>query len=264
MVNKEIPAIQSGDITINPEQSVYIAGPCAVESEAQIFSIAQGVVGLGADMLRGGAYKPRTSPDSFQGLGEQGLHYLFEAGKTYNIPVVTEVMDISQINTIKRVAKGHPFIYQVGSRNAQNYSLLKDVGETGVPVLLKRGMGATTAEMVGSAEYITRGGSPVLMCERGIVSFSDVGRYTVDHLAILKFQEKGFLTIFDPSHAAGDNKYVISLGLSGIAIGANGLIVEVHNNPESALCDKDQAISFSQFQELIQKAKMIERVVMKG
>lgn len=266
-MNQEIKSISLGDITIIPDKNVMIAGPCAVESENQMDCIAQAVVAMGADFIRGGAYKPRSNPESFQGLGELGLRHLFESGKELNVPVVTEVMEISQIEVIKRVSHGHPYILQIGSRNAQNYSLLEAVGKTGIPVLLKRGKGSSVDEMLGSAQYVTKGGSPVLMCERGIVSFSsgdpkkNTGRFTADHLAIIKFQEAGFLTVFDPSHAAGLSDHVIPLALSGIAIGANGLIVEVHNNPSEALCDKDQALTFPQFQGLIHKARKVESIL---
>jgi 3-deoxy-7-phosphoheptulonate synthase len=162
---------------------------------------------------------------------------------------------------------GHPFIYQIGTHNAQNYELLKAVGKTGVPVLLKRGQGSSLKQTLGSARYVTEGGSPVILCERGIVTSSSgdpktqIGRYTADHLAVLKFQEAGYLTIFDPSHAAGKSDHVIPLALSGLAIGANGLIVEAHHDPASALCDAEQALTFEQFGELMQKAKGIEAVL---
>ena len=262
-MSSEISAekIQVGDITINPQKNFYIAGPCSVESEEQIFSIAEHLINNDVIFLRGGAYKPRTSPDSFQGLGILGLELLFNAGRAFNMPVVTEVMDSSQINTIISVAKGHPFLFQIGARNAQNYFLLTEVGKTGIPVLLKRGKGSTISEMTSASKYIKQGGSQVIMCERGIITFSSasgIGRFTADHMAILKFQEAGFITIFDPSHPAGKREYVIPLALSGIAIGANGLIVEVHNNPEVALSDKEQALKLNDFTELMIKVKNIE------
>lgn len=266
-MNKEIQPINVGDITIKPDKNIMIAGPCAIESNTQITTIAQAVVEMGADFIRGGAYKPRTNPDSFQGLGEDGLRYIFEAGRKHCVPVVTEVMNESQIAVIKNVAYGHPFIFQVGSRNAQNYDLLKAVGETGIPVLLKRGKGSNIEEMLGAAKYVTGGGSPVLMCERGIVSFDSgdpykaAGRFTPDLLAILRFQEQGFITIFDPSHAAGRSDHVVPLALAGMAIGANGLIVEVHHDACNALCDGMQALNFDQFQQLINQAKAIEQIL---
>lgn len=242
------------------KNDTIIAGPCAVESYEQTFAIAEHLNSLGIEFLRGGAYKPRTSPESFQGLGIKGLEILFRVAREFNQVVVTEVMDITQIDTIIKSSGGHPFIFQIGARNAQNYSLLEAVGKTKVPVLLKRGKGSTVDEMISAAKYITKGGSEVIMCERGIVSFSSssgTGRFTPDHLAILQFQEAGFVTVFDPSHAAGKAKYVTPLALSGIAIGANGLIVEVHNNPSEALSDKDQALNFEEFTELVNKSKSL-------
>lgn len=266
-MNKEIQPINVGDITIRPDQNVMMAGPCAIESEDQMNTIAHAVVGMGAEIIRGGAFKPRTNPDAFQGLGEEGLRYIFEAGTELGVPVVTEVMNESQIELIKKAADGHPFIFQVGSRNAQNYDLLRTLGKTGIPVLLKRGKGSNIQEMIGAAQYVMAGGSPVLMCERGIVSFNSgdpdkaAGRFTPDHLAVLRFQEEGFITIFDPSHAAGRNDHVVPLALSGVAIGANGLIVEVHHDAGNALCDGKQALDFSQFQQLMTQSKAIERIV---
>lgn len=266
-MNKELQPISVGDITIKSDRNIMMAGPCAIESKEQMFTIAQSVVGMGADFIRGGAFKPRTTPDSFQGLGEEGLRYIFEAGRQHSVPVVTEVMNENQIQVIKSIANGHPFIFQVGSRNAQNYDLLRALGKTGIPVLLKRGKGSNIQEMIGAAEYITSGGSPVLMCERGIVSFNSgnpntmAGRFTPDHLAVLRFQEEGFITIFDPSHAAGRSDHVVPLALSGIAIGANGIIVEVHNDANNALCDGKQALNFSQFQKLMIQSKAIEQIL---
>ena len=259
----EIQSINVGDITVSEKECIYIAGPCAVESSEQTFTTVQHVTKSGASFIRGGAFKPRTSPLSFQGLEVKGLEILFAAAKELNVPAVTEVMDSSQIDFIINAAKGHPFIFQVGSRNAQNYSLLSSVGKKGYPVLLKRGKGSTVEEMIGSADYIRKEGSPVIMCERGIVTFSSsagTGRFTADHLAVIKFQQSGYLTIFDPSHAAGESSLVTPLALSGIAVGANGLMVEVHNDPKNALSDGKQALSFEQFTELINKAKAIFRV----
>jgi len=253
--------VQVGDVTISSDKHTYIAGPCSVENEEQIFTVAEHVIKNGATILRGGAYKPRTSPTAFQGLGEKGLNLLFSAGKEFNVPVLTEVMDSSQIDTIIKASCGHPFIFQIGARNALNYFLLREVGKTGMPVLLKRGKGAMVSEMISASEYITIGGSPVIMCERGIMSFSSasgIGRFTADHMAILKFQEAGFLTIFDPSHPAGKREYVTPLALSAVALGANGTVVEVHNNPSVALSDKDQALTLEDFSLLMRKAKGIE------
>lgn len=256
--------ITIGDLTLSNSNCTYMAGPCAVESEEQICTIAEYLSKNGVQILRGGAFKPRTSPHSFQGLGEKGLELLFKAGKTYNMSVVTEVMDASQIELIIKIAKGHPFIFQIGSRNSQNYFLLSEVGKTGYPILLKRGKGSTVEEMLGAAKYVEKGGSQVIMCERGIATFSSAsgcGRFTADHIAVLKFQEAGYITIFDPSHAAGKSNYVTSLALSAVAMGANGLIVEVHNEPEKALSDKEQALNLKEFKSLLEKARSVEDVV---
>lgn len=253
-----------GDITILKRNCLYIAGPCAVESEEQIFTIAESIKASGANLLRGGVFKPRTSPHSFQGLGKAGLEYLFIAARTFDMPVVTEVMDSSQIELIINASKGHPFIFQIGSRNAQNYFLLTEVGKTGYPVLLKRGKGSTVEEMLGAAEYIEKGGSQVIMCERGITTFSSgsgCGRFTSDHVAVLKFQEANYFTLFDPSHAAGKRKYVIPLALSAIALGADGLIVEVHNEPQNALSDKEQALTPIDFSKLMERSKLMEQTI---
>jgi 3-deoxy-7-phosphoheptulonate synthase len=256
----ETKPISVGDITIRPNEPVVMAGPCAVESEEQTLLTAKHVVSQGAVVIRGGAYKPRSDPDSFQGLGEVGLEILFKAGRDNGVPVVTEVMDKDQIETIKRVSCKHPFILQIGTRNALNYSLLKSVGETGIPVLLKRGMGSTVCDMINASRYVTRGGSPVLMCERGIATLSDAGRYTPDFNAVLMLQEKNFLTIFDPSHPAGRNDWVTHLALAGIAVGASGLLVEVNPTCE-AKCDGKQSLNFEQFTELMEKVKALTNVI---
>lgn len=170
-------------------------------------------------------------------------------------------MSPEDVCAIREAFFGHPFIFQIGTRNAQNYALLTAVGETGVPVLLKRGKGSTVAEMIGAARYVTRGGSPVLMCERGIMTFSDVGRATADFLAIIEFQKAGYLTVFDPSHAAGRADLVSQLALAGVAVGANGLLVEVDHNGCDASCDGKQALSFGQFEDLMQQAREIETII---
>lgn len=265
-----IKPISVGDISIHPEKNVYIAGPCAVESEEQMQRIAAAVVGMGALAIRGGAFKPRTNPEAFRGLGVEGLQYLFDAGSLHGVPVVTEVMAERQIDLILQASKNHknhPFIFQIGARNAQNYELLSAVGKTGIPVMLKNGSGSNIKDMIGAAGYITHGGSPVIMCERGISTFNCgdpkkcAGRFTADLHAVLRFQEEGFLTIFDPSHAAGRADHVVQIALAGVGVGANGVIVEVHDDPQHALCDKDQAISFEQFHTLINTAKQLEQVM---
>ncbi|MBI2051621.1 3-deoxy-7-phosphoheptulonate synthase [Candidatus Roizmanbacteria bacterium] len=267
-MRKEISPIHVGDISIKADKNYHIAGPCTVESSQQVFDIAENTISRGIDAYRGGAFKPRTDPDAFQGLGEDGLDILFEVGRFYNIPVVTEVMEQNQISLIRKKSKSHPFIYQVGTRNAQNYPLLRDVGETGIPVILKRGKGSKVSEMISAAGYITKGGSPVVMCERGIETFSSAsgtGRATADLLAITQFQEAGFITLFDPSHAGGMPEYVVRLALASIAAGANGTIVEVGVVDEQgkchAQCDAQQALSYGQFTSFLQRAKEIEKLV---
>lgn len=266
-MRNEIRPISIGNVTISPDHIAVIAGPCAIESRDQIFRISKHVTRGGADLIRGGAYKPRTNPDAFQGLGEEGLRHIFDAGRELDVPVVTEVMSEHQIRQIIDTAEGHPFMFQVGSRNAQNYSLLRSVGQTGVPVLLKNGKGSTVSEMLGAARYVTSGGSPVIMCERGIVTFDSgdpakgAGRFTPNLLAILRFQEEGFITLFDPSHSAGRSDHVVQLALSGVAIGASGIIVEVHDRPCEALCDANQAIDFAQFDKLMHQARAIEKTI---
>lgn len=270
-MNKEIQPIQVGDITISADRNFHMAGPCTVESEEQTFAIAEHVAKEGVDALRGGAFKPRTNPEAFRGLREQGLAILFAAGREYNVPVVTEVMKEGHIELIRKASEGHPFIFQIGTRNAQNFDLLEAVGETGRPVILKRGKGSKVDEMLGAARYILKGGSPVVMCERGIETFSSAsgtGRSTADFIAIPQFQDAGFLTVFDPSHAGGQPDYVIKLGLAGVAAGTNGLIVEVGIVDEEgvchAQCDAHQALSFDQFSQLIDKARKIENTVKMG
>lgn len=259
-MNSEREPIIVGDITLRPNKPTIMAGPCAVESEDQTMSTAEAVVSAGAAILRGGAFKPRSDPESFQGLGVAGLEILFNAGRTFGVPVITEVMDKDQIPLIREASKGHPFIFQIGSRNALNYTLLKAVGETGIPVMLKRGMGTKVDEMVKASRYITRGGSPILLCERGIATLSDAGRYTPDLNAVLMFQQQQFLTIFDPSHPAGRNDWVTHLALAGVAVGADGLIVEV--NPTcDAKCDGKQALSFTQFAGLMERIKGISQII---
>ena len=259
-IEAEVNPIVVGDITIKPGDPTIMAGPCAVEDENQTMSTAEHVVSQGATILRGGAFKPRSDPDSFQGLGVPGLEILFKAGRTFGIPVVTEVMEKEQIGLIKEASGGHPFIFQVGSRNALNYSLLRALGVTGIPVLLKRGMGAKVEEMIKAARYVSIGGSPVLMCERGIATLSDAGRYTSDLNAVFLFQLLGFLTIFDPSHAAGRNDWVTHLAIAGIAAGADGLLVEVNPTCE-AKCDGKQALSFNQFTRLMQQIDGVTKII---
>ena len=238
---------------------VMIAGPCAVESEEQIMRIAKKVKNCGATMLRGGAYKPRTSPYAFQGLQSLGISYLKKAGSTYQMPIVSELMSKSQLDEfIENVD-----IIQIGARNMQNFDLLKAVGKTKKPILLKRGLANTIEEWIMSAEYIMSEGNPnVIFCERGIRTFENYTRNTLDLSVIPIIKEKTHLPIIiDPSHAAGDYKLIKALSLAAIAAGADGLMIEVHDQPQCALSDGDQSLLPERYLEIITKGRQIANVV---
>ncbi|MCR4926265.1 MAG: 3-deoxy-7-phosphoheptulonate synthase [Clostridiales bacterium] len=236
-----------------------IAGPCSVESEEQLNSIAKDVKQSGATLLRGGAFKPRTSPYSFQGLENEGLRLLLEAKRVTGLPIVTEIMSETQIKDFDDVD-----IIQVGARNMQNFRLLKALGETKKPILLKRGLSATIEEFLMSAEYILAGGNPnVILCERGIRTFETIIRNNLDISAIPLLKRQSHLpVIVDPSHAAGIYWMVEPLSRAAIATGADGLIIEVHNNPKEALCDGAQSLTPSAFDTLMQSVK--KRVAFEG
>jgi len=225
-----------------------IAGPCAVETEQQIMAAAKAVKAAGGHALRGGAYKPRTSPYDFQGLGEKGLHLLAEAGRRHQLPVVTEVLRPSDVP----LCAAHADVLQVGARNMQNYPLLTELGSCQRSVLLKRGMGSRIDELLAAAEYILAAGNPhVILCERGIRTFETALRYTLDLSAVLVLRERTHLpVIVDPSHAAGARRYVPALARAAYAVGAHGLIVEVHPDPARALCDGPQALSLDMWSKL--------------
>jgi 3-deoxy-7-phosphoheptulonate synthase len=225
-----------------------IAGPCSIESREQIISIAKGVKQAGAGFLRGGAFKPRTSPYSFQGLGNEGLALLLEAKKETGLPVVSELMDLKHLAAYQDVD-----IIQIGARNMQNFTLLKELGQCGRPVLLKRGLASTIKELLMAAEYLMAGGNTqVILCERGIRTFEDYTRNTLDLSAVPALKRESHLpVIVDPSHAAGLSWMVPPLAKAAIAAGADGLMVEVHNNPESARCDGEQSITPEVFAELM-------------
>lgn len=235
---------------IGGDNFVVIAGPCSVENEQQIIKIANSVKKSGANILRGGAFKPRTSPYSFQGMGFEGLRLLEIAKKETGLPIISEIMEISQLEKFENVD-----ILQVGARNMQNFELLKELGKIKKPVLLKRGLSATYEEFLMSAEYIMAGGNEdVILCERGIRTFETGTRNTLDITSVPYIQEKSPLPIIiDPSHAAGLSKYVKPLAISATAIGANGLMIEVHNDPQNALSDGMQALNLNQFDELSKK-----------
>lgn len=241
---------QFGGIGIGSDRPVVIAGPCSVESEEQILAAARAVKAAGATALRGGAFKPRTSPRSFQGMGEEGLRLLALARTQTGLPVVTEVMDTAQIELVARYAD----VLQIGSRNMQNFSLLKEVGRAGKPVMLKRGLSATIDEWLGAAEYLTAGGcDEIIFCERGIRTFETYTRNTLDLSAAVAVRERsGCPVIVDPSHAAGRRDLIPALSQAALAAGIDGLMIEVHPCPEQALSDKEQQLTFAQFREVMQ------------
>lgn len=232
--------IKVGDVEIGEDRFVVIAGPCSVESQEQMLAAADAVKASGAGILRGGAFKPRSSPYSFQGLAEEGLKLLRQAGDRVGMPVVTEVMDTAEVSMVESYAD----ILQIGSRNCQNFSLLKRVGECKKPVLLKRGLMTTLDEFLMSAEYILASGNPrVILCERGIRTFETATRNTLDISAAPILKERSHLpVVVDPSHAVGSGKYVTPLVKAALAVGADGVMVEVHPHPEQALCDGDQSL----------------------
>ena len=241
--------IHMGDLVIG-EDFLVIAGPCAVESEEQMMEAAFAVKKAGANMLRGGAFKPRSSPYSFQGLGEKGLIYLKQAGRSVGLPVITEVMDPRDISLVGAYAD----VFQIGSRNMQNFSLLKEVGRTQKPVMLKRGLCATIEEWLASAEYIMKEGNRnVILCERGIRSIETYTRNTLDVSAIAAVKELTHLPVVsDPSHATGRSELVAPMALSSIMAGCDGLMIEVHPSPCDALCDEKQQLTPKQFSELME------------
>jgi 3-deoxy-7-phosphoheptulonate synthase len=242
-------------VTIGGKKLLVIAGPCAVESEEQILEVAGSIKQCGAQMLRGGAFKPRTSPYAFQGLKNDGLVLLAKAKEKYHIPVVTEVMDIASIEIICEYAD----CLQVGARNIQNFQLLKEVGKTKKPVLLKRGMSITIEEFLMSAEYVLSGGnSQVILCERGIRTFETATRNTLDISAVPVLKEKTHLpVIVDPSHGTGKARYVEPMAYAAIAAGADGLMIEVHPKPEQALSDGPQSLRPAEFKKMMDGLKNI-------
>lgn len=257
-IKREKTLITIGDVTIGGDNVVIIAGPCAVESEEQIFETAQAVKSSGGHILRGGAYKPRTSPYSFQGLGEEGLRLLRKASDRYGLPVVTEVVNPEHVEIVCEYVD----ILQIGTRNAQNFELLKRVGQTNKPVILKRGMWMTIKEWLMSAEYIlSEGNMNVILCERGIRTFETATRNTLDLSAVAVIREETHLpVIVDPSHATGYSKYVPSMALAAVACGANGLMIEVHPQPEKAFSDGPQSLNFKSFKTLVEKIKRVEEL----
>jgi 3-deoxy-7-phosphoheptulonate synthase len=244
-----------GDVRIGGDEVIVMAGPCSVESEEQIFATAAAVRRAGAKILRGGAFKPRSSPYSFQGLGEEGLTLLRAAGDREGLPVVSEVMDVSQIGLLTR----HADILQVGARNMQNYTLLRELGKTRKPVLLKRGVAATIEEWLLSAEYLLAGGNAdVILCERGIRTFESYTRNTLDISAIPVVKKLSHLPIVvDPSHGTGRRDKVPPMARAAVAAGADGLLLEVHCNPDRALSDGAQSMPPPQFERLMAELRRI-------
>ena len=246
-------------VKIGAQEIIIMAGPCAIESYDQLFKTAKAVKEAGAQVLRGGAYKPRTSPYSFQGLGEEGLKILKEVAEQLNMPTVTEVMDTRDVEKVLKYTD----ILQIGARNMQNFSLLKEVGQTQKPVLLKRGMSATIKEWLMAAEYIAVGGNMnIILCERGIRTFEDFTRNTLDLSAVAAVRLLSHLpVIVDPSHGTGKYDLVPDMSLAAVACGADGLIIEVHPAPHEALSDGPQSLVPEKFKELTKKIKRVAEAV---
>jgi 3-deoxy-7-phosphoheptulonate synthase len=250
--------IEIGDVKVGGGNFCFIAGPCSVETREQVCGIARSVKSSGAHMLRGGAFKPRTSPYSFQGLGGSGIELLLEARAETGLPIVTEIMDLSQLHLFEDVD-----VIQVGARNMQNFQLLKELGKSRKPILLKRGPSNTIEEWLMSAEYIMTGGNGnVILCERGIRTFETATRNTLDLSAIPAVKERSHLpVIIDPSHSTGYAGYVEAMSLAAVAAGADGLMIEVHNDPAAAWCDGQQSIKPEAFGVLRRKADALREVL---
>ena len=250
--------VSVGDAQFGGGHFAVIAGPCSVENEEQIIQVAESVKKSGAQLLRGGAFKPRTSPYAFQGLKDEGIRLLLKAKEATGLPVVTELMTASALDLFADVD-----VIQVGARNMQNFDLLKELGKTRKPILLKRGLANTLQELLMSAEYIMSEGNPnVILCERGIRTFETYTRNTLDLSCIPVLHELTHLpVIVDPSHATGVARYVPSMAFAAVAAGADGIIVEVHNDPACALCDGAQSLTPSQFDEMYRKMQAIREVL---
>ncbi len=250
--------IEAGSAKIGGGYFGLIAGPCSVESEEQIIEVAAAVKEAGANMLRGGAFKPRTSPYAFQGMGAEGLRLLLKAKEATGLPIVTEIMNINTLELFADVD-----VIQVGARNMQNFDLLKELGKTNKPILLKRGLANTLQELLMSAEYImSEGNENVILCERGIRTFETYTRNTLDLSAVPVLHDLTHLpVVIDPSHATGKSRLVPSMAYAAAACGADGLMIEVHNNPERALCDGAQSLTPSQFADVSRKVQQIREVM---
>ena len=263
LVSREVKAedtiVHVGGVAVGGPELVLIAGPCAVESVEQTLAIAHAVKAAGAHILRGGAFKPRTSPYSFQGLGEAGLKILAEAREATGLPVVSEAIDVEGVDLVEKYADA----IQIGARNMQNFSLLKRAGKAKKPVLLKRGLSATLEEFLMSAEYIlSEGNYSVILCERGVRTFSDFSRNTLDLAIVPAVKQISHLPIFvDPSHGTGRRDKVAPLSRAAAAVGADGLIIEVHNDPNRALSDGPQSLTPEMFAELVTDLRKIAPVI---
>ena len=256
----EASVVEAGGVKFGDGQTpVLIAGPCTVESEEQMLAAARLVKKHGAQMLRGGAFKPRTGPHTFQGLGVEGLKFLRQAGDAEGLPVVTEVMRIEQLETVCRYAD----VLQIGARNMQNFDLLKEVGKLRHPVLLKRGMSATIEEFLSAAEYILAEGNPrIILCERGIRTFEKATRNTLDLSIVPLIRELSHLPIVvDPSHATGRRSLVAPMAKAAIVVGAHGIMVEVHPDPDKALCDGAQSLTGEGFGQLVKELQRLQGVL---
>ncbi len=258
-LKREDTLITVRNVTIGATKVVIIAGPCSVEPGQSLFTIARAVKEAGAALLRGGAFKPRTSPYDFQGLGEEGLKMLAQARDETGLPVVTEVMDTRLVELVSQYAD----VLQIGARNIQNFTLLKEVGKTDKPVMLKRGLSTTIKEFLMSAEYImAQGNSQVILCERGIRTFETATRSTLDISAVAVLKAESHLPVFvDPSHASGNWKWVEPLSRAAVAIGADGLLVEVHNEPEKALSDGAQSLRLEKFEAFMNTLRPIAQAI---
>lgn len=256
---KENTIIKVGKFRIGAEDIILMAGPCSVEGKKQIMETAMKIKEEGGHILRGGAYKPRTSPHHFQGMGEKGLMYLAEAGEAMKMPIVTEVMDTRDVQLVSEYAD----VLQIGTRNMQNYPLLREVGKTENPVLLKRGMSADLNEFLLAAEYImAEGNEKIILCERGIRTFVSYSRNTLDLNIVPIIKHESHLPIFvDPSHGTGKRLLVEPMSKAAVAVGADGLIIEVHPNPEEAISDADQTINIAEFRHLLNSIRPIAKAV---
>ncbi len=250
--------VEIGDVKIGGGHFAMIAGPCSVESEEQIIEVAQAVKASGAHILRGGAFKPRTSPYAFQGMKGDGIKLLLEAKKATGLPIITEIMNISTLDLFEDVD-----IIQVGARNMQNFDLLKELGKTRKPILLKRGLANTIQELLMSAEYImSEGNESIILCERGIRTFETCTRNTLDLSAVPVLHEMTHLpVVVDPSHATGKAKLVAPMAVAAAASGADGIMIEVHNDPSCALCDGAQSLTPAQFDVLNQKVNKVREAL---